>query len=263
LSFAAIPGRSLSTGVVNARNRPLSRLSGREKDKAARISCPRRSFPASHSVDVLSFERLPAYAGRLLRLTLPAALLAFSYISPAAEPDPAAGQRKTVTCNGCHAQAGMKNVPSLGGQNAAYIFAAMQAYQDGLRPHATMRDVAKSYTTQELRNFAAYYAQTGAAPPVEGGQAPASAERCASCHGASGSTTLRADVPRLAGQKAAYIELALKDYRSGARKHAIMQQQAQDLTEADITELAAYYAAREGLFVNRSFQTHRKRKGGG
>jgi cytochrome c553 len=192
----------------------------------------------------------PSHAKRLLELTLPALLLALSSGAFSAESDPVAGQRKTITCNGCHAQAGMKNVPSLGGQNAAYIFVAMQAYQDGLRSHATMRDVAKSYSTQELRNFAAYYAQPAPAPAQEALSAPpAAAERCASCHGGPAAATLRADIPRLAGQKAAYLELALKDYRSGARKHIVMQQQALSLTEAEIDEVAVYYAAQPGLFV--------------
>jgi cytochrome c553 len=169
----------------------------------------------------------------------------------AAEPDAGAGQRKTVTCNGCHGQAGMKSVPNLGAQNAAYLVAAMQAYQDGVRPHATMRDVAKSFSTQELKNFAAYYAQ-GRGPAEEPAQTdppPPAAVPCATCHGATGSMTLTADIPRLAGQKAAYLELSLKDYRSGMRKNAIMQQQAEALSDADIAALAGYYASRAGLSV--------------
>jgi cytochrome c553 len=167
-----------------------------------------------------------------------------------AGPDPIAGQRKTVTCNGCHAQAGMKNVPNLGAQNAPYLFAAMQAYQDGVRAHATMRDVAKSFSTQELKNLAAYYAQ---APAIldepAAADPPAVTVVCASCHGPTGAVSLRADIPKLAGQKAAYLELALKDYRSGVRRHTVMQQQAEALSDTDIATLAGYYAGREGLLV--------------
>jgi cytochrome c553 len=169
----------------------------------------------------------------------------------AAEGDPAAGKRKTITCNGCHGQAGMKNMPSLGGQSQAYFIAAMQAYQDGIRTHATMRDVAKSYSLQELKNFAAYYAESSAAPAdaAGGGAPPPAAERCAVCHGGGGAEPVTKDVPRVAGQKAAYLAQAMRDYRSGARRQAIMQQQAAELGDGDIEALSVYYAAQPGLFV--------------
>lgn len=172
-------------------------------------------------------------------------------IAAGADGDPVAGKRKTITCNGCHGQAGMKNMPSLGGQNQPYFVAAMQAYQDGIRAHATMRDVAKAYSQQELKNFAAYYAEASAAAvdtATEGARLPA-AERCAACHGADGRETVTKDIPRLAGQKAPYLAQALKEYRSGARKHAIMQPQAADLNDEDIAALSEYYATRSGLFV--------------
>jgi cytochrome c553 len=165
--------------------------------------------------------------------------------------DPAAGKRKTVTCNACHGQAGMRSMPSLGGQNAAYFVAAMRAYQDGVRPHSTMRDVAKAFSDRDLKNFAAWYAEpheasAGAAALVP---APEAAARCAACHGADGRETLTPDTPRLAGQKAPYIEQTLREYRSGTRKHGVMQEQAATLTDEQIVELAAYYAGLPGLFV--------------
>jgi cytochrome c553 len=167
----------------------------------------------------------------------------------AAGGDPAAGKRKTVTCNGCHGQAGMRSMPSLGGQNPEYFVAAMRAYQDGVRTHATMRDVAKAYSDRDLKNFAAYYAETVAPPADPGTSVPEAAGRCAACHGAEGRDTITPDVPRLAGQKAPYIEQVLRDYRSGARKHPVMQEQAATLVDDEIAALAAYYASRAAVFV--------------
>jgi cytochrome c553 len=189
---------------------------------------------------------------RLFALTKIFLLASLCEVAAGAEGDPVAGKRKTITCNGCHGQAGMKNMPSLGGQNAAYFVAAMQAYQDGVRTHATMRDVAKAYSLQDLKNFAAYYAELAAA--ATGESAPESmgsslGERCAACHGIDGSETATKDVPRIAGQKPAYISQVLRDYRSGARKHGIMQQQAADLSDEDIAALSLYYSARPGLAV--------------
>ena len=169
---------------------------------------------------------------------------------PAPRGDPAAGKRKTAGCNGCHAVAGMKNVPSLGGQGTSYFVAAMRAYRDGMRNHTTMRDVAGQFSERELVDLAAYYADTNAA--AEGtapSAAPASSTQCAACHGAEGAQGATLDVPKLAGQKAAYLDLALRAYRSGARKQPIMQQQAAALSDEQIAELAAYYASRTGLTV--------------
>ncbi len=68
-------------------------------------------------------------------------------------------------------------------------------------------------------------------------------ERCAACHGKDGSTPIDPSYPKLAGQHADYLVVALKQYRSERRKNAIMGAQAKPLTNADIDNLAAYYAA--------------------
>lgn len=166
----------------------------------------------------------------------------------AAEGDPAAGKRKTVTCNGCHGQAAMKSVPSLGGQSPAYFVAAMIAYQDGVRSHATMRDVAKAWSLQDLKNFAAWYAEP-LAPAADPAAGPPASERCVACHGADGRDAVSPDVPRIAGQKVNYLEQVLREYRGGTRVHAVMQAQTADLTDEDIAALARYFAGRAGLQV--------------
>jgi cytochrome c553 len=128
---------------------------------------------------------------------------------------------------------------------------AMQAYQDRIRPHATMRGVAKAYSLQELKNFAAYCAGSSAAArdaATETARPPA-AERCATCQGADGPETATKDVPRLTGQKATYLGQALRDYLSGARKNAITQQQVAELSDEDIAALSMYYSAQAGVFV--------------
>jgi cytochrome c553 len=172
---------------------------------------------------------------------------AFAWAAPPG--DPAAGKRKTVTCNGCHGQSGMKSMPSLGGQSTAYFIAAMWAYKDNVRSHATMRDVAGSLSARDFANLAAYYAEAPDPTPSEEASAPASGARCAICHGADGWEVVAPDAARLAGQKVLYLEQVLRDYRSGSRKHPVMQEQAAALSDQDILELAAYYASRNGLFV--------------
>ena len=130
------------------------------------------------------------------------------------------------------------------------FIAAMHAYRDGTRNHTTMRDVAGQFSERELVDLAAYYADTNVS--AEGGTpgaAPESSTSCAVCHGAEGAQGAAVDVPTLAGQKAAYLEQALRAYRSSTRKQPIMQQQAAALSDEQIVELAAYYASRTSLTV--------------
>jgi cytochrome c553 len=104
-------------------------------------------------------------------------------------------------------------------------------------------------SARDFANLAAYYADAPAPTPSEETSAPASGARCAICHGTDGWEVVAPDAARLAGQKALYLEQVLRDYRSGARKHPVMQEQAATLSDQDISELAAYYASRNGLFV--------------
>ena len=80
---------------------------------------------------------------------------------------------------------------------------------------------------------------------LDAGKAKA-AEVCAACHGDGGNSTAP-DFPRLAGQHRDYLAKALRDYKSGQRKNAIMQGFAAALTRDDIDNLAAYFAAQPAV----------------
>ena len=78
--------------------------------------------------------------------------------------DPAAGQKKNSMCAGCHGIPGYKSVfpevysvPKLGGQQAAYIVKALQAYKAGDRTHPSMRAIAAGLSDQDMADLAAYY----------------------------------------------------------------------------------------------------------
>lgn len=75
-------------------------------------------------------------------------------------------------------------------------------------------------------------------------------EVCAACHGLDG-ISLLPDYPKLAGQYPDYLAKALRDYKSGARKNAIMAGFAQTLTPQDIANLAAYYSAQPSVLSSR------------
>ena len=65
---------------------------------------------------------------------------------------------------------------------------------------------------------------------------------CRGCHGVDGNSTNPLS-PKLAGQHAIYLAKALRDFRSGARKNSVMSAMAKPLSDDDIANLAAYYAA--------------------
>ena len=79
-----------------------------------------------------------------------------------------------------------------------------------------------------------------AASPVHAGDAGAGktkAESCAQCHGETGK-----DDPAIAGMEEAKFIKAMKDYQSGERKNKKMMKAATGLSDADLADLAAYYA---------------------
>jgi len=65
--------------------------------------------------------------------------------------------------------------------------------------------------------------------------------KCINCHGLDGRGTGPL-IPHLAGQKPEYLQFALRQYRSGERPHAALQQLFSDLTETDLNNVAAFYA---------------------
>ncbi len=89
--------------------------------------------------------------------------------------------------------------------------------------------------------FAASANEEAAAAPAAAGGKPAQVAVCAACHGETG-VSASPLFPNLAGQHRSYIEVALKGYKSGARKNAVMAGQAAGLSDADIKALAVWYS---------------------
>ncbi len=67
---------------------------------------------------------------------------------------------------------------------------------------------------------------------------------CLGCHGIDGYRNAYPSyrVPKLGGQKAGYLEIALKGYQNGTRKHPTMNGQAMSLSDQDIVDVSAYLA---------------------
>ena len=72
----------------------------------------------------------------------------------------------------------------------------------------------------------------------------ATGQSCVDCHGEEGNAPIDASYPKLGGQYHDYLAHSLQEYRNGNREHALMSQQAKDLTDQQIADLAAYFASR-------------------
>ena len=100
-------------------------------------------------------------------VTLALCLLSTLAQAQAAAGDPVAGKAKAIAiCSGCHGVPGTKTafpevylVPKIGGQNAAYLVAALKSYRAGERNNETMKGLASALRESELADIAAYYAQ--------------------------------------------------------------------------------------------------------
>ncbi len=183
-----------------------------------------------------------------------AAVLALASCVALADGDAARGAKLAYSCLGCHGIENYKNaypkysVPKVGGQNQAYVVAALAAYKAGARWHPTMRGFATELSDQDRADLAAYF--KAATPKIPGGEPigtpPAAAATCVACHGKNGVGTMD-EYPNLAGQHADYLVQVLNDYRLGKRKNPIMQPFAQQLSQEDIQALARFFAAQKGL----------------
>ncbi len=81
-----------------------------------------------------------------------------------------------------------------------------------------------------------------AASSVEDGRKKA--KQCRTCHGIDGIARIPI-APHLAGESRVYLETQLKAFRNGKREHEMMTVVAKGLSDADISDLAAWYSAIE------------------
>ena len=98
-----------------------------------------------------------------------------------------------------------------------------------------------------LSMMALAIAATSFSTPVAAGTAEAGQAKsvtCSACHGMDGNS-LNPEWPSLAGQHEAYIVKSLQSFKSGARQNVLMSSMALPLTDEDMSDLAAYFAAQK------------------
>ncbi|MGV8959118.1 MAG: c-type cytochrome [Stenotrophomonas sp.] len=72
----------------------------------------------------------------------------------------------------------------------------------------------------------------------------ATGQSCIDCHGVDGNQPIDATYPKLGGQYGDYLAHALQAYRDGNRQHVLMAPQAANLSDQDISDLAAWFGSR-------------------
>ncbi|OGA28558.1 MAG: cytochrome C [Burkholderiales bacterium RIFCSPHIGHO2_12_FULL_67_38] len=176
-----------------------------------------------------------------------------------------AGQKKAEMCIGCHGIPGYQNsfpeihkVPKISGQSDKYIVSALTAYKKGDRKHPSMRGIAGSLSEQDMADLAAFYTAQGdqpadETPKVANVAAAALIEKgaCASCHGANFSKPIDPSYPKIGGQHADYLFVALKAYTVEGnnvvgRSNPIMAGIAKQFKPAEMREIAKYLASLDG-----------------
>ncbi|MFM9916323.1 MAG: c-type cytochrome [Rhizobacter sp.] len=195
-------------------------------------------------------------------------LISAGFCTGAVAQDAKAGEKKAYLCIGCHGITGYQasfpeihKVPMIAGQSAPYIVSALTAYKKGERLHPTMKGVAASLTEQDMADLAAFYesqaqgeskapAGPAAAPPPQVADLLKKAN-CSSCHGENYSKPIAPGYPKIAGQHADYLYVALKAYQTDGnpqvgRKNPIMGGMARQYTHAELKLLATYISSLEG-----------------
>lgn len=183
----------------------------------------------------------------------------------ALQGDIQAGETKAAMCIGCHGIVGYRSsfpevhqVPMISGQSSAYIVAALNAYRQGGRRHPTMRGIAESMTDQDMADVAAYYqshnpSPRDAEPHNPPAQVAALIEKgaCFSCHGQGFGKPIDASYPKVAGQHADYVYVALKSYNTlhndkVGRDNGVMAAITQQFSPKELKLLANYLGSLEG-----------------
>ena len=183
--------------------------------------------------------------------------------------DAKVGQSKAAMCIGCHGIVGYQasfpeiyKVPKISGQGAKFIVSSLNAYKKGERKHPSMRGIAESLSDQDMADLAAYYSTHGV---VEGATLAAKPNKepslqvatllkkaaCISCHGENFAKPISPDYPKIAGQHADYLYVALKAYKTEnnaqiGRSNGVMAGMVKQYSSAELKEMAKYIGSIDG-----------------
>lgn len=162
-------------------------------------------------------------------------------------------QARCSICHGLEGESASPIFPRLAGQHPEYIAKQLADFKTGRRK-GTMNEQAQTLSEADMKALGAYFgrmkpmAHRVADTDLAGvgryiyhkGNPYSGVASCESCHGPKGEGTVQ--LPRLAGQHAAYLQSQLKDFNTRERTNdnAVMHAIASKLTELEIRAVAVY-----------------------
>ncbi|MBX3678748.1 MAG: cytochrome c4 [Rhodocyclaceae bacterium] len=157
-------------------------------------------------------------------------------------------------CHGMNGESSTSLYPRLAGQHYQYIAKQLADFRSGRRQSETMKSMADELSDDEMLALGVYFeTKPAVSSPVDDAELAAvgrfvffrgneysGVAACASCHGDKAYGT--AQLPRLAGQGAKYVENQLKSFNSRARTNdnAVMHSIASRLSELEIKAVANF-----------------------
>jgi len=164
----------------------------------------------------------------------------------------ACGQDRVQLCAACHGDDGNSTnpqIPSIAGQPKLFLENQLILFREELRKSEQMAPVVKGMKDPEIIKLAEHFSKLPAkvmesapADPalVKQGTAKAKQLRCGVCHLADFSG--QNQIPRLAGQREAYLDAEMRAYRDGKRTggDTIMAAALYGVSDADVKALAHY-----------------------
>ncbi len=165
---------------------------------------------------------------------------------------------KAAVCTACHGADGNSVNPiwpNLAGQGVEYTFQQLSAFKSKARNNAIMWPIANSLSEKDMWELADYYSKMPLKiQPVatinvsgeklyKGGNPEKGVPACMSCHGPNGAGNGPAKYPALRGQHAMYTASQLNGYKSGIRKHYMMNSISNMLSESEIKDVSEYISS--------------------
>lgn len=194
--------------------------------------------------------------------TLIASVLALALGSAWAQADQARAQKiVSGSCFLCHGESGESSsevFPKLAGQHANYIAKQLENFKSGKRKSTAMADMSSRLSADDMLALGQYFESKPSEPEAvkdadlaavgryifNNGNHFSGVPACASCHGKDGLGT--ANLPRLAGQYASYIEtqLTLFNQRERTNDNAVMHAIVSKMTPLEMAAVAAYISGK-------------------
>lgn len=161
-------------------------------------------------------------------------------------------------CHGVQGESASEVFPRLAGQHAEYTTKQLDNFKTGKRKSTAMADMVAKLTKEDMVALGHYFEKQSAVsesakdPELAAmgryiyhyGNKYSGVASCASCHGPAARGTPQ--LPRLAGQHAAYLETQLKQFheRERTNDNAVMHAIVSKMTALEMAAVAEYLSGK-------------------